>query len=428
MGQHIDHTPGWPPLLMCGCDVGGRGLGSQNLVLVWGSILVRGSILARPYLCFCAGVSFDSVHAIARSHLAQTSCSMAGGSDDEGPKSSKRQSGHNEATPSYDDGTQPTFVATGRVDDGTKAKDQCEATSRGDDVGTLDATGHAVGGDPFASPPYGGENASLGSDVSAEIAYWASVSDDENCGRNGRNATGRDDIGTDDYADMFAGLGRDVPSAEYLKWFTEGTCEATSRDDGGTTKDQCDATSRVDEGKTKDQHEATSRDDEHRDYDVCPRCGVYRVFAGMSEECCDQEFGMPCVFDMIQDHDPAPAESEPRHDPAMAAVLTTKATSMATSAMPPVGTTMAAITMDPTAKDLCEATDTDEGTQQGSRRQRRPRSSGGRPRSRSPAGPRRWAISLARFAEATAACCRQRPSGSMHQLGESSSEEDVGGY
>ena len=49
----------------------------------------------------------------------------------------------------------------------------------------------------------------------------------------------------------------------------------------------------------------------------------------------------------------------------MAAVLTTKATSMATSAMPPVGTTMAAITMDPTAKDLCEATDTDEGTQQG---------------------------------------------------------------
>jgi uncharacterized protein involved in copper resistance len=68
----------------------------------------------------------------------------------------------------------------------------------------------------------------------------------------------------------------------------------------------------------------------------------------------------------------------------MAAVLTTKATSMATSAMPPVGTTMAAITMDPTAKDLCEATDTDEGTQQGSRRQRRPRSSGGRPRSRSP--------------------------------------------
>ena len=428
MGQHIDHTPGWPPLLMCGCDVGGRGLGSQNLVLVWGSILVRGSILARPYLCFCAGVSFDSVHAIARSHLAQTSCSMAGGSDDEGPKSSKRQSGHNEATPSYDDGTQPTFVATGRVDDGTKAKDQCEATSRGDDVGTLDATGHAVGGDPFASPPYGGENASLGSDVSAEIAYWASVSDDENCGRNGRNATGRDDIGTDDYADMFAGLGRDVPSAEYLKWFTEGTCEATSRDDGGTTKDQCDATSRVDEGKTKDQHEATSRDDEHRDYDVCPRCGVYRVFAGMSEECCDQEFGMPCVFDMIQDHDQAPAESEPRHDPAMAAVLTTKATSMATSAMPPVGTTMAAITMDPTAKDLCEATDTDEGTQQGSRRQRRPRSSGGRPRSRSPAGPRRWALSLARSAEATAACCRQRPSGSMHQLGESSSEEDVGGY
>ena len=428
MGQHIDHTPGWPPLLMCGCDVGGRGLGSQNLVLVWGSILVRGSILARPYLCFCAGVSFDSVHAIARSHLAQTSCSMAGGSDDEGPKSSKRQSGHNEATPSYDDGTQPTFVATGRVDDGTKAKDQCEATSRGDDVGTLDATGHAVGGDPFASPPYGGENASLGSDVSAEIAYWASVSDDENCGRNGRNATGRDDIGTDDYADMFAGLGRDVPSAEYLKWFTEGTCEATSRDDGGTTKDQCDATSRVDEGKTKDQHEATSRDDEHRDYDVCPRCGVYRVFAGMSEECCDQEFGMPCVFDMIQDHDPAPAESEPRHDPAMAAVLTTKATSMATSAMPPVGTTMAAITMDPTAKDLCEATDTDEGTQQGSRRQRRPRSSGGRPRSRSPDGPRRWAVSLARSAEARAACCRQRPSGSMHQLGESSSEEDVGGY
>lgn len=283
---------------------------------------------------------------------------MAGGSDDEGPKSSKRQSGHNEATPSYDDGTQPTFVATGRVDDGTKAKDQCEATSRGDDVGTLDATGHAVGGDPFASPPYGGESASLGSDVSAEIAYWASVSDDENCGRNGRNATGRDDIGNDDYADMFAGLGRDVPSAEYLKWFTEGTCEATSRDDGGTTKDQCDATSRVDEGKTKDQHEATSRDDEHRDYDVCPRCGVYRVFAGMSEECCDQEFGMPCVFDMIKDHDPAPAESEPRHDSAMAAVLTPKATSMATSAMPPVGTTMAAITMDPTAKDLCEATDT----------------------------------------------------------------------
>ena len=398
MGQHIDHTPGWPPLLMCGCDVGGRGLGSQNLVLVWGSILVRGSILARPYLCFCAGVSFDSVHAIARSQLAQTSCSMAGGSDDEGPKSSKRQSGHNEATPSYDDGTQPTFVATGRVDDGTKAKDQCEATSRGDDVGTLDATGHAVGGDPFASPPYGGENASLGSDVSAEIAYWASVSDDENCGRNGHNATGRDDIGTDDYADMFAGLGRDVPSAEYLR--------------------------RVPPPSTS----STSRDDEHRDYDVCPRCGVYRVFAGMSEECCDQEFGMPCVFDMIQDHDPAPAESEPRHDPAMAAVLTTKATSMATSAMPPVGTTMAAITMDPTAKDLCEATDTDEGTQQGSRRQRRPRSSGGRPRSRSPAGPRRWALCLARSAEARAACCRQRPSGSMHQLGESSSEEDVGGY
>ena len=78
----------------------------------------------------------------------------------------------------------------------------------------------------------------------------------------------------------------------------------------------------------------------------------------MSEECCDQEFGMPCVFDMIKDHDPAPAESEPRHDSAMAAVLTTKATSMATSAMPPVGTRMAAITMDPTAKDLCEATDT----------------------------------------------------------------------
>ena len=170
---------------------------------------------------------------------------------------------------------------------------------------------------------------------------------------------------------MFAGLGRDVPSAEYLKWFTEGTCEATSRDDGGTTKDQCDAISRVDEGKTKDQHEATSRDDEDLDYDVCPRCGVYRVFAGMSEECCDQEFGMPCVFDMIKDHDPAPAEPEPRHDPAMAAVLTTKATSMATSAMPPVGTTMAAITMYPTAKDLCKATDTDEGTQQGSRRQRR---------------------------------------------------------
>ena len=180
------------------------------------------------------------------------------------PSPSRRSHGRadtDQSTPypsSDDDGTQPTFVATGRVDDGTKAKDQCEATSRGDDVGTLDATGHAVGGDPFASPPYGGENASLGSDVSAEIAYWASVSDDENCGRNGRNATGRDDIGTDDYADMFAGLGRDVPSAEYLKMFTEGTCEATSRDDEGTTKDQCDATSCVDEGTS----DATGRDED----------------------------------------------------------------------------------------------------------------------------------------------------------------------
>ena len=57
---------------------------------------------------------------------------------------------------------------------------------------------------------------------------------------------------------MFAGLGRDDPSAEYLKMFTEGTREATSRDDGGTTKDQCDATSRVDEGTG----DATGRDED----------------------------------------------------------------------------------------------------------------------------------------------------------------------
>ena len=233
--------------------------------------------------------------------------------DHEGPWSSKRQRGHNEG--SDDDGTQPTFVATGRVDDG---------------------------------------------------------------------ATGR---------------------------------EATSRDDEGTTKV---------EAVTSAVHMA--------DFDVCPRCGVFRAFAGMTDECCEKEFGMPCVFeqsmwiatvdegtgdatgrdeDMIKDHDPAPAA---------AAVLTPKATSMAISAMPPVGTTMAAITMDLTAKDLCEVTDTDEGTQQGSAKP-----SGGRPRSRPPDGPTRWQLSLARAAEARAALCRQRPSGSMHQLGELSSE-DVGGY
>jgi hypothetical protein len=167
--------------------------------------------------------------------------------------------------------------------------------------------------------------------VSAKIAHWAS-----------------DDICSDDYEDMVVGLGRDdVPSAEYLKMFTEGMCEATSRDDEGTTKDQCDATSRVDEGTS----DATG---------------------------CDE--------DMIKDHDPAPG----RHGPAMAAVLTHKMTSMATSAMPPVGTTMAAITMDPTAKDLCEATDTDEGAQQGSAGP-----SCGRPRSRPPDGRTRWNLSLA---------------------------------
>ena len=57
---------------------------------------------------------------------------------------------------------------------------------------------------------------------------------------------------------MFAGLGRDDLSAEYLKMFTEGTCEATSRDDEGTTKDQCDATSCVDEGTS----DATGRDED----------------------------------------------------------------------------------------------------------------------------------------------------------------------
>ena len=138
--------------------------------------------------------------------------------DHEGPWSSKRQRGHNEG--SDDDGTQPTFVATGRVDDG---------------------------------------------------------------------ATGR---------------------------------EATSRDDEGTTKDQCEATSRVDEDKT--MVEAVTSAVHMADFDVCPRCGVFRAFAGMTDECCEKEFGMPCVFeqsmwiatvdegtsdatgrdeDMIKDHD-----------------------------------------------------------------------------------------------------------------------------
>ena len=86
----------------------------------------------------------------------------------------------------------------------------------------------------------------------------------------------------------------------------------------------------------------------------------------------------------------------------MAAVLTTKATSMATSAMPPVGTTMAAITMDPTAKDLCEATDTDEGTQQGSAGP-----SGGRPTARD--GGRYRSLALRRRGHRAAGSDRAAP-------------------
>ena len=54
--------------------------------------------------------------------------------------------------------------------------------------------------------------------------------------------TGNDDIDTDDYEDMFEGLGRTAPSPEYIGWFTKNTDEATSSGDGSTTKDQGEAT------------------------------------------------------------------------------------------------------------------------------------------------------------------------------------------
>ncbi len=34
------------------------------------------------------------------------------------------------------------------------------------------------------------------------------------------------------------------------------------------------------------------------DWQVCPRCGPYRVFQGMTEECCLAELGKALLFDL----------------------------------------------------------------------------------------------------------------------------------
>ena len=50
---------------------------------------------------------------------------------------------------------------------------------------------------------------------------------------------------------------------------------------------------------SKDSHRGTISAGQPSDFDVCPRCSVYRAFAGMTDECCEKKYKWPCMFGSV---------------------------------------------------------------------------------------------------------------------------------
>ena len=46
------------------------------------------------------------------------------------------------------------------------------------------------------------------------------------------------------------------------------------------------------------------------DFDMCPRCGVYRVFAGTTAECCQLKVKEPCMYHMVKESHRGPNSAE----------------------------------------------------------------------------------------------------------------------